>query len=153
MIRRIAQIAVAITIAVAPLAAAQAARTQSAPPAPAKLTGVLASVQGVWQMTNANGQDLAGSGQDITITIKDNTYVQAVNGQVIEKGTFKVDEGKKPMTIDINVVEGDDAGKTQLGVFELTGTTMKGKLADPGGTRAADFTIAEGYFVFVMVKK
>ena len=119
MLRRIATLAVAITIAAAPLAA-QAARTQGAPQAPTKPTGVLAAVQGVWQMTNANGQDLAGSGQDITITIKDNTYVQAVNGQVIEKGTFKVDEGKKPMTIDINVVEGDDAGKTQLGVFELT---------------------------------
>ncbi|HXT68413.1 MAG TPA: TIGR03067 domain-containing protein [Vicinamibacterales bacterium] len=152
MTRRIALVALAITIAAAPLAA-QSARAQGAPAAPTKPTGVLASVQGVWQMTNANGQDLAGSGQEMLITIKDNTYVQTVNGQMIERGTFKIDESKKPMTIDISIVEGDDAGKTQLGVFELTGNTMKGKLGDPGTARPADFTVAEGYFVFVMTKK
>ena len=157
MIRRIVPFAIAVAVAAAPLAAAQASQAakpdaKQAPTA-SKLSPILASVQGVWSMTQVNGQDTAGSGQDVTITIKDNTYAQAVNGQVLERGTFKIDETKKPMTIDITIVEGDDAGKTQLGVFELTGNTMKGKLGDPGAARPGDFTVAEGYFVFLMTKK
>jgi uncharacterized protein (TIGR03067 family) len=155
MTRRFAPLALAIAMAVAPLAA-QTAQTQAAKPAPQtpKLTGVMAAVQGTWQMVQVNGQDAAAAGQDITITITDNKYVQTVNGTVAEKGTFKIDETKKPMTIDISVVEGDDAGQTQLGVFEINGKTMTGKLSNPGGTaRPTDFAIAEGFFVFTMVKK
>jgi hypothetical protein len=58
------------------------------------------------------------------------------------------------MTIDITVVEGDDAGQKQLGVFELDGTTMRGKLADTGVVvRPTNFEPADGFFVFVMVKQ
>ena len=154
MTRRIVPIAIALAVAAAPLAAApQPAQAQAQKQASAKPSPTLAAIQGVWVMTQVNGQDTAGSGQEITITIKDSTYVQAVNGQVVEKGTFTIDEAKKPMTIDISIVEGDDAGRTQLGVFELTGKTMKGKLADPGTARPSDFTVAEGFFVFVMNRK
>ncbi len=114
----------------------------------------MAAAQGVWQMTSANGQDAAGSGQEITITITDNKYVQTVNGQVVERGTFKLDESKKPVTIDLNITEGDSAGQTQVGVVEITGKTMTGKISLPGGTtRPTDFAVAEGFFTFVMVKK
>lgn len=151
MIRQFAAVA-ALVLATAPILAAQAARTAAAQGA--KPTGVLAAVQGTWQMTTVNGQDTAGSGQEIVITITDNKYVQTVNGQVVEKGSFKIDEAKKPMTLDITIAEGDNAGQTQLGVFEVTGKTMNGKLGNPGGTaRPTDFAVAEGFFVFKMVKK
>ena len=156
MNRRITPLVFAVAIAAAPLVSAQAPQTAApkTPPQVVKPTGVLASVQGVWKMTTTNGQDVAAAGQDITITITGNSYVQTVNGQVVEKGTFKIDETKKPMTIDISVVEGDDAGRTQVGIFELKGDTMTGKLSEPGGTtRATDFSVTEGFFTFVMVKK
>src|SRR5690348_13906009 len=107
MIRRLASAApLALLLAVAvPVAPAQAARTPSQ--AAAKPSAMMAAVQGVWQMTQANGQDTSAAGQEILITITDNKYVQSVNGQVVEKGTFKIDESKKPMTIDLSIVEGD----------------------------------------------
>ena len=161
MTRRTTPLVLAVAFAAAPLVAAQAPPAQAAKPAGqtpapqgAKPTGVLAAVQGVWKMTTTNGQDVAAAGQDITVTITGNSYVQTINGTVVEKGTFKMDESKKPMTLDISIVEGDNAGQTQLGVFELKGTTMTGKLGEPGSTtRPADFTITEGFFTFVMVKK
>ena len=120
----------------------------------AKPSALVTSLQGTWQMTNSNGQDLAGSGQEILITIKDNTYVQSMNGTVVEKGTFKIDESKKPMTLDLTIAEGDSAGKIQVGVVEVTGKTMRGKLAEPGATtRPTDFAPTEGTFVFTMVKR
>jgi uncharacterized protein (TIGR03067 family) len=154
MTRRLLPITLALTLAAAPLAA-QAPRTQGAKAAPAaKPSALMASLQGVWQMINANGQDAAGSGQEITITITDNKYVQTVNGQVVERGTFTLDERKKPMTIDITIVEGDNAGQTQLGVVEIADKTMTGKLGEPGvATRPTDFAVAEGTFTFKMVKK
>jgi uncharacterized protein (TIGR03067 family) len=150
MLRRFVPIALALALATAPLAAqATAPPTQAAKP-----TGLMAAAQGVWQMTSANGQDAAGSGQEITITITDNKYVQTVNGQVVERGTFKLDESKKPVTIDLNITEGDSAGQTQVGVVDITGKTMTGKISLPGGTtRPTDFAVAEGFFTFVMVKK
>ena len=152
MTRRIAPLVLALAFAVAPMVAAQAPR--SAAPQGDKLTGTLASLQGVWKMTTTNGQDIAAAGQDMTVTITGSNYVQALNGQVVEKGSFKIDEAKKPMTMDITITEGDNAGKTQFGVFEVKGTTMTGKMGEPGATtRPTDFTIAEGFFTFVMVKK
>jgi uncharacterized protein (TIGR03067 family) len=158
MIRRFALLACAVAVAAAPLVAApqagSAAVRQGAAPAPSKLSPLMASVQGTWQMVTVNGQDAAGSGQVVTITISDNKYVQTVNGQIVERGTFKLDDTKKPTAIDIMITEGDNANQTQLGVVEITGKTMKGKIADPGvTTRPVDFNVAEGTFVFVMNKK
>jgi uncharacterized protein (TIGR03067 family) len=150
MTRRITAILV-LALASAPLLAAQAAQPRQAA---AKPSAVLAAVQGVWKMTMINGVDAAATGQDISITITDNKYVQTVNGTVDERGTFTIDETKKPMTIDITVVEGNDAGQKQVGVFELDGKTMRGKIGDVGlTTRPTNFEPADGYFVFTMVKK
>jgi hypothetical protein len=52
------------------------------------------------------------------------------------------------------IQEGNDAGKTQLGVIDVTGTSLKGKLNSPGdNVRPADFEPADGFFTFVAVKK
>ena len=133
--------------------AAQGAAQAGKPGAPA-MSKLLASVQGIWVFTHMNGEDVTGSGQEIAVTITDNKYVQTVNGQVVEHGTFKLDDTKKPWTIDIVIVEGDDAGKTQLGVVQLSGDTMVGKLADAGlTTRPTDFAQSEGAFAFTAVRR
>jgi len=156
MNRRITPLVLAVAFAAAPLLAAQAPQTSDpkTPPQVVKPTGVLASLQGVWKMTTTNGQDITAAGQEMTVTITGSNYAQALNGQVVEKGTFKIDEAKKPMTMDLSITEGDSAGKVQLGVFEIKGTTLTGKMGEPGTpTRPTDFTITEGFFTFTMVKK
>ena len=77
------------------------------------------------------------------MTITDDKYVQVTNGAVVERGSFKFDETKKPMTMDLSITEGDSAGQTQLGVFEVTATTMKGKVERRRRHDAADGLHAE----------
>ena len=141
----------AAALAVAPLAAQGAAQT--AKPA-AALSKTMAAVQGAWLFTHVDGNDISGAGQEIVVTISEDKYVQTINGQVVERGTFKIDDTKKPWTIDLSIVEGEEAGKTQLGVLQLTDSTMVGKLSDTGlTTRPTDFAPSDGAFVFTAVKK
>ena len=147
--RSIAAVAVCLALF---LTAALGASSQA--PKEAAKSKVLESLQGAWLITVADGQDLAGSGQEIYITITGNLYVQTVNGQVVERGSFKLDETKKPITLDLAITEGDDAGQSQFGVMQLDGKTMYGKVTNPGVTaRPTDFAPAEGYFTFTAVKK
>ena len=107
-------------------------------------------------MTSANGQDLAGSGQEVLVTITDDKYVQTVNGEVVEKGSFKLDETKKPFGLDILVAEGPDAGQKQLAIFDVdaTGKIMKVAISQPGATvRPSAFAVADGVEILVFAKK
>jgi len=155
MTKRIAFLAVALMTVVA--TAVTSAQTAPAQAAVVNKSKVLTSVQGAWLMTMANGQDMAGSGQTVLVTITDDKYVQTVNGEVVEKGSFKLDETKKPFALDILVVEGPDAGQKQLAIFELdaTGKTMKVAIGQPGAPdRPATFAVAEGVVeVLVFTKK
>ena len=151
MSKRFAVLTLALTVAVATVLSASQAKPGSAPAPKSK---VLASLQGAWLMISSNGQDMAGSGQEVIVTITDNKYVQTVNGQVVEQGTFKIDEAKKPLAVDIQITEGENAGMSQVGVLEVDGKTMSGKLGQPGTTvRPTDFATSEGFFTFTATKK
>jgi uncharacterized protein (TIGR03067 family) len=124
-------------------------------PKPPAVTGAqaIASLQGTWDVTSINGQVLADGGMTMQITFTGEKYAQMVNGQVNERGTYKIDAAKKPHTFDLTIVEGDDAGKVQPGIIEITGDTFKGHLAAPGGTdRPADFTMKQGNILFLAKK-
>ena len=122
-----------------------------APKPAAKDAKAAAALQGTWVLTSINGQPLS---DELTLTIAGDKYHQTVGGTVNERGTIKVDASKKPMTIDLAITEGSDAGKTQLGIIEVTGDTIRGNLDTPGaGQRPADFTIKDGALMFVGKKK
>lgn len=127
---------------------------QAAPKTEAAMSKLMTAVQGVWVITSANGQDAPAGSPEITLTITGDKYAQTVDGNVIERGTFKIDETKKPMTLDLTITEGDSSGKHQVGIIEVTDTTMRGNLNQAGETvRPTDFQPAEGLFSFVCKKK
>ena len=147
----------AAIVAFTTVATAQSATqsgTQAAPAKPdAAKSKTLTDLQGAWVLTTANGNDTAGQ-PEIVLAITDNKYVQTVNGDVVERGTFKLDETKKPIQVDLMIGEGQDAGKTQLGVMELSGGVLKAKLSIAGETtRPTDFAPADEGFAFTAVKK
>ncbi len=146
---------VALTTAVfAQSGTTQSGAAQSGPPAAeaAKVTP-LAALQGTWILTSADGEDLTG-GPEIAITVTGDKYVQTVNGDIVERGSIKLDDTKKPMQIDLMIAEGTDAGKTQMGVIEAKGTALRGKLNSPGdNVRPSDFEPADGFFAFTASKK
>ena len=113
-----------------------------------------AALQGTWIITSVNGQTAPEGSPQMTLTFAGDKYHQTVGSEVTERGTIKVDASKKPMTIDLMIAEGSDAGKTQLGVIELSGDTLRANLDTPGARqRPSDFTVKEGFVMFEGKKK
>jgi uncharacterized protein (TIGR03067 family) len=94
----------------------------------------LEKLQGNWAVATFNGQDVPSEARSFLVFNGDK-YEQWNNGSVDERGTIKIDPKTKPMSIDLIITEGNDAGKTQPGVYELTdSTTLSIGLAVPGNT-------------------
>ena len=107
-------------------------------------------LQGTWVITSINGQATPEGSPEMTLTFTGDKYHQTLGGEVNERGTIKLDKSKKPMMIDLIIAEGDDAGKTQLGIIEVSGDTVRANLDTPGlQQRPPDFTIKEGFVMFV----
>jgi uncharacterized protein (TIGR03067 family) len=112
------------------------------------------ALQGTWVMTSMNERPTAEGSAELSLTFSGANYHQTYAGKVNERGTFKVDTSKKPMTIDLTIVEGGDAGKTQLGIFELSGDTLRMHFDAAGGTaRPTDMKAKEGTLLVVMKKQ
>ena len=110
----------------------------------------LATLQGTWNIMTVNGQLLTDVPQTGSLTFKGDTYAQTMNGQVVERGTIKVDPSKKPMFIDIRTTIGHAAGSAQIGLVQVVGDTMTLKTntyATP--MRPADFKPQEWYVLIV----
>jgi uncharacterized protein (TIGR03067 family) len=130
-----------------------ACATAAAQEKPAPIAKALVPLQGTWVLSSPDGQAMMPGGE-LALVITGDTYAQTVNGQVTERGTIKLDAAKKPMAIDLIITEGDDAGKTQLGVIEVTGDDMKGALNVPSDTtRPAGFAAQEGVIAFIGKRK
>lgn len=121
------------------------------PPADAAKT--LAAFQGRWIISTINGKSIAGAGGEMALTITGDSYAQVVDGTVVERGTLKIDTTRKPMTIDLMIKEGDDAGKAQVGLIEVSGDMLTLHLGMPGSaTRPTSMALAPGFVMFTAMK-
>ena len=113
----------------------------------------LEKLQGKWAIVTFNGQDVPSDAQ-VFLVFNGDKYEQWNNGSVDERGTIKIDPKTKPMSIDLIITEGGDAGKTQPGVYELPdSTTLSIGLAVPGNTtRPSAFANAELQVVLIKTK-
>ena len=93
----------------------------------------LERLQGNWALTSAAGQALP-AGSHVGLVFAGDTYQGSTNGTIDERGSIKLDPTTKPISIDLVITEGTEAGKTQLGLVEITGDTMTLILAEPGST-------------------
>jgi uncharacterized protein (TIGR03067 family) len=75
---------------------------------------------------------------------KDGETTVMIGGRLFMKARYTIDPGKKPKTIDYTMTDGPTKGKTQLGIYELDGDTVKFCFAAPGKERPQDFTTKEG---------
>jgi uncharacterized protein (TIGR03067 family) len=108
------------------------------------------ALQGSWAVASFNGQDIPAEAEAFLV-FKGDKYEQWTGTTVDERGSIKLDTSKKPMAIDLIIVEGGDAGKTQLGVFEITGDTLNLTLGVPGET-VRPAAIGQGEVVAVLKK-
>lgn len=103
--------------------------------------------QGEWKLV---GMD------NITLNVKGAEYTFTFMGAV-EKGKMKFNPSAKPAEVDAEITEGMDAGKKQVGIYEIKGDKFKFCFAPAGETkRPKEFEAGnEGslLFEFEKVKK
>jgi uncharacterized protein (TIGR03067 family) len=99
---------------------------------PADAAATLAAFQGRWVISAVDGKPVAGDGPRVELRITGDSYAQVVDGTVTERGTLTIDTTRKPMTIDLTIKEGADAGKPQVGLIDLAGDTITLHLSMPG---------------------
>ncbi len=106
-----------------------------------------AELAGEWSMGSGtlDGQpldrNLIRSGRRV---VKGNEMTVFFGTQVYSRAKFTVDRSKTPMAIDYYNTEGANAGKTQYGIYELDGATLRLCLAAAGQERPSDFTSTPG---------
>ena len=64
--------------------------------------------------------------------------------QVMLKATFTPGHSTKPATIDYVNLAGAAKGKSQSGIYELSGDTLRVCMSAPGGPRPSDFSSKPG---------
>jgi uncharacterized protein (TIGR03067 family) len=106
-------------------------------------------LEGAWRVVSVaiNGR-VAETGDSTTVLrFNGNTYTQEVDGTVNERGTIRLDQTKKPMTIDFIITE--DPVMTQLGVVEVDGATLRLHINRGTATRPSDFRALPENFLIV----
>jgi uncharacterized protein (TIGR03067 family) len=107
----------------------------------------MAQLDGEWAMVSGEANGMAmpmamvSTGKRVA---KDGETTISVAGQLYFKAKFSIDPTKKPKAIDYMMIEGPTKGKTQLGIYELEGDTVKFCFAAPGKDRPAEFASKEG---------
>ena len=125
---------------------------QGTPPAggkPQPLDKAFAPLQGTWVINDIDGK----APPAMLLIFKGDKYEQQVGETINERGTIKLNATQKPTAIDLVIEEGDDAKKVQLGIVEVTGETMKLKLAMPAATTRPKSFNAEAGFLLVNLTK
>ena len=114
--------------------------------------------QGTWAFVTweQNGMPLRPADLKMLQMVVDrDRYELKRNDEINEAGTIKVDSTKSPKQIELKITKGDDAGKTQLGVYELDGDTLKFCVSIPPGSkeRPSAFETKEGSNTLLLVLK
>ena len=106
-------------------------------------------MQGSWVAASGESKGNAIPDEQVKGTkfvLKGDKYSYTVGDVYQEEGTVKIDATKTPKTIDVTIMEGEDKGETQRGIYALDKDTLKLCFAPPGKdkTRPKDFSTNAG---------
>jgi uncharacterized protein (TIGR03067 family) len=105
-----------------------------------KLEGEWSMVSGEISGQSMPEQYLKGSKR----SAKDGVTTVTIAGTTFMKAKYTVNPLKNPKTIDYQMLEGFTKGKTQLGIYEIEGDTIKFCFAAVGADRPNDFSSKPG---------
>ena len=116
----------------------------------------LKKFQGTWtfESVEAGGKKLpADQFKGITVTFEGDKYVVKRGDEVVEAATQKLDPSKSPKTLDAKVTDGPNKGAVILGIYEISGDTLKVCFDPEGKKRPTEFKGVSGSQTLVVHKR
>jgi uncharacterized protein (TIGR03067 family) len=116
----------------------------------------LKKFQGTWtfESVETGGKEVpVAEFKGITVTFERDKYAVKKGDEVIEAATQKLDPSKSPKTLDVAVTEGPNKGAVILGIYEISGDTLKVCFDPVGKTRPMQFKTASGLQTLVVHKR
>jgi uncharacterized protein (TIGR03067 family) len=112
-------------------------------------------IEGTWKGVSLEQDGTENEdAKNFTVMIKDGKYDVKNGDEPIGKGKLKLDPTKKPKAMDIEVEEGENAGQTELGIYEIKGDTLRICFAPPDKPRPKKFSAKEGTgYTLVVLKR
>src|SRR5262249_29705787 len=107
----------------------------------------MARLEGEWTMVSGEieGQPMPEAFRKTARRVaKGDETTVTMGGQLFMKAKYTVDPVRRPRTIDYAMTGGPSRGKTQLGIYELDGNTVKFCFASPGKERPTEFSAKAG---------
>jgi uncharacterized protein (TIGR03067 family) len=103
-------------------------------------------LEGDWRFVGmqVDGIDLPAATLSESRLLMDGDRFRMESPEAIYDGTFNIDVSETPMHIDIDFVEGPEAGNRSCGVFELGGDQLTICLGVVGASRPAGFSTKPG---------
>ena len=116
----------------------------------------LKKFQGTWtfESVEAGGKKLpADQFKGITVTFAGDKYAVKKSDEVVEAATLKLDPSKSPKTLDAKVTDGPNKGALILGIYEISGDTLKVCFDPEGKKRPTEFKGLSGGQTLVVHKR
>lgn len=115
----------------------------------------LKKIEGTWVITSAEqGGKAADRRRGDRLTFRGENLTVQHDGKEEFKATIKLHPDQKPKAIDLTIAEGEEKGKTALGIYALDGDDLKFCFNEPGGEgRPTEFTSQQGSEHMVVVLK
>ena len=116
----------------------------------------LKKFQGSWsfESVEAGGKKLpADMLKGMTVTFEGDKYSVKMGDKVVEAATLKLDPSKSPKTLDAKVTDGPNKGAVILGIYEISGDTLKVCFDPEGKKRPTEFKGESGSQTLVIHKR
>jgi uncharacterized protein (TIGR03067 family) len=116
----------------------------------------LKKFQGAWtfeSLETGGKMEPAADFKGMTLTFEGDKHTVKNGDEVIQVGTQKLDPSKSPKTIDVTMTAGPNKGAVMLGIYEISGDTLKVCFDLEGKKRPTEFKSASGSQTFVAVHK
>jgi uncharacterized protein (TIGR03067 family) len=111
---------------------------------------------GAWtfESVETGGKEIpAAEFKGITVVFEGDKYTVKKGDEVIQAATQKLDPTKSPKTLDVTVAKGLNKGTILLGIYEISGDTLKVCFDPEGKKRPTQFKAASGSQTFVVHKR
>jgi uncharacterized protein (TIGR03067 family) len=104
-------------------------------------------LDGTWKVVSigGNGKTLPSEKiGDMKVHIAGQQYSTSKGGKEMEQATMTSDPSKQPKTIDLAFTKGELKGQTILGIYEVTGNTLRLAFAEPGKPHPTEIANRDG---------